>query len=322
MDWSRVPLFLKVVETGSFTAAARALGVPKSSASRGVSSLEQALKTQLLQRTTRELKLTESGRTFYERARGAMAALEEAKAELTEQTDDAEGVVRLSVPNEAWALSELLARFVKLHPKIHVELVVTNRHVNLIEEGVDLALRAGKLEDSSLIARKIATSHLGLYAAPTYLARKGAPTTFAELAEHDFVVFKRKPGRNVLELHGPKGEEKIEVRGPVSTDDLSSARGLIAAGLGLGLLPIFLEKCADKGPRFERVLPEYSLKGGGVHLVMPSARYVPARVRLLNDFLAQNFTEQACQESSSTSPTIARARGSRRRPPRSPPGGY
>jgi DNA-binding transcriptional LysR family regulator len=301
MDWSRVPLFLKVVETGSFTAAARALGLPKSSASRGVSALEQALKTQLLQRTTRELKLTESGRTFYERARGAMAALEEAKAELTEHTDDAEGVVRLTVPNDAWALAELLARFARLHPKIHVELVVTNRHVNMIEEGVDLALRAGKLEDSSLIARKIGSSHLGLYAAAAYLSRKGAPQTFAELARHDFVVFRRKPGKNLLELQGPKGDEKIEVRGPVSTDDLSSARGLIASGLGIGLLPIFLEKCGGRGPRLERVLPEYSLKGGGVHLVMPSARYVPARVRLLNDFLAENFSEHACQQSSSRS---------------------
>jgi DNA-binding transcriptional LysR family regulator len=181
----------------------------------------------------------------------------------------------------------------------------------MIEEGVDLALRAGKLEDSSLLARKIATSHLGLYASPTYLARRGAPRTFAELAQHDVIVFKKKPGKNVLELQGPRGDEKIEVRGPVSTDDLSTGRALIAAGLGIGLLPIFLEKCGNKGPRFERVLPEYALKGGGVHLVMPAARYVPARVRLLNDFLAENFSAEPCQESSAASPARARARPAR-----------
>lgn len=302
MDWSRVPVFLKVVETGSFTAAAKALGVPKSSASRGVASLEQALNTQLLQRTTRELKLTDSGRTFYERARGAMAALEEAKAELSEQTDDAQGTVRLTVPGDAWTLSELLARFVKLHPKIHVELVVSNRHLNLIEEGVDLAVRAGKLEDSTLIARKIASSHLGLFASAAYLARKPAPKTLAQLASHDFVIFRSpKHGKNRLKLQGPNGDEEVELRGPVSTDDLGSARGLIAAGVGIGLLPIFLERCAGKGPRFERVLPEYALKGGGVHLVMPSARYVPARVRLLADFLAQNFTDELCLKGAATS---------------------
>lgn len=294
MDWSRVPLFLKVVETGSFTAAARALGVPKSSASRGVASLESALQTQLLQRTTRELKLTDAGRTFYERARGAMAALEEAQAELTQHSDDATGVVRLTVPTDVWPLPGLLARFFKLHPKIHVELLVTARHVNLVEEGVDLALRAGKLEDSTLVARKIATSHLGLFAAPGYLKRRPAPRKFSQLAEHEVVLFRGRQGKSRLELQGPAGEEEVEVRGPVSTDDLSSARALIAAGLGIGLLPIFLEDCQGADSRFVRVLPEYAFKGGGVHLVMPSARYVPTRVRLLSDFLVEHLKPGLC----------------------------
>lgn len=289
-------MFLKVVETGSFTAAAKALGVPKSSASRGVAALEQALQTQLLQRTTRELKLTDSGRTFYERARGAMAALEEAKAELTEHTDDAQGVVRLTVPSGTWPLPELLARFVALHPKIHVELVVSNRHLNLIEEGLDLAVRAGKLEDSTLVARKIATSHLGLYASPGYLKKRGAPKTFADLAQHDVVIFRGKQGKARLKLQGPDGDEEVEVSGKVSSDDLGTGRGLIAAGLGIGLLPIFLERCERKDSPFQRVLPGYALKGGGVHLVMPSARYVPTRVRLLSDFLAENFVTTRCDD--------------------------
>lgn len=295
MDLSRVPLFLKVVETGSFTLAAKALGVPKSSASRGVAALERELQTQLLQRTTRDLKLTDAGRTFYERARGAMAALEEAQAELTQQSDDAEGLVRLTVPGDAWPLPSLLARFTRLHPKIHVEVVVTNRHVNLVEEGIDLALRAGRLQDSTLVARKIASAHLGLYAAPGYLTRRPAPTTFAQLAIHDVVVFQGRQGKARLTLTGPDGDESVDVRGLVSTDDMTTNRGLVAAGLGIGLLPIFLEDCTGLG--FERVLPDYALKGGGVHLVMPSARYVPSRVRLLSDFLAENFKPEDCVES-------------------------
>lgn len=293
MDWSRVPLFLKVVEAGSFTAAARSLGVPKSSASRGVAALERALETQLLQRTTRELKLTESGRIFYERARGAMAALEEAKAELTHQADDAQGVVRLTVPGGAWPLAGLLARFARLHPKIHVELLVTNRHLNLVEEGVDLALRAGKLEDSTLIARKVASSDLGLFASATYLKRRPAPKTFAQLADHDFVLFRGRQGKARLKLNGPKGEQELEVHGPVSTDDVSVGRALIAAGLGIGLLPIFRQEA--RTGHVERVLPDYALKGGSVHLVMPSARYVPTRVRLLSDFLAEHFDPGPCE---------------------------
>jgi DNA-binding transcriptional LysR family regulator len=312
MDWSRVPVFLKVVELGSFTAAAQALGVPKSSASRGVAALEQALSTQLLQRTTRELKLTDSGRIFYERARGAIAALEEAKSELTEHTDDAQGVVRLTVPNGSWSLPEVLADFAKLHPKIHVELIVSNRHLNLVEEGIDLALRAGKLEDSSLISRKIATSHLGLYASTRYLARKPAPKTLAQLAAHDVVIFRGRQGKARLKLHGPEGEEEVDVSGLVSCDDLSSVRGLIAVGLGIGLLPIFQEKCEGPTGHFQRVLPQYEVKGGGVHLVMPSARYVPTRVRLLMDFLAEHFKKSpvdACERAAT--PARARARPAR-----------
>lgn len=292
MDLSRVPVFLKVVETGSFTAAAKLLGVPKSSTSRGVAALERDLNTQLLQRTTRELKLTEAGRTFYERARGAMAALDEAEAELTQQTDDAEGIVRLTVPNDAWPLPLLLARFLKVHPKIHVDLLVVNRHVNLIEEGVDLALRAGKLEDSTLVVRKIASSDLGLFASAAYLKRKGTPTTFAQLKQHDFVLFRGRQGRMRLKLTGPKGDEELEVRGPVNSDDMATNRALIAQGLGIGVLP-FIADLPGLQRGFDRVLPDHAHRGGGLHLVMPSARYVPTRVRLLADFLAENFRPES-----------------------------
>ena len=298
-------MFLKVVETGSFTAAARALGVPKSSASRGVAALESALNSQLLQRTTRELKLTDAGRTFYERARGAMAALEEARSELSQHSDDAQGVVRLTVPPDVWPLAAVLARFLEKHPKIHVELVVTNRHVNLVEEGVDLALRAGKLEDSSLVVRKIANSHLGLFASAAYLAKRPAPKTLAQLAAHDVVLFRARQGKARLKLQGPRGDEEVDVRGPVSTDDLSSARALISAGLGIGLLPIFLESRP-----YQRVLPDYAIKGGGLHLVMPHARYVPTRVRLLSDYLFEHFTIEACEKSAAPSER-ARARPAR-----------
>ncbi len=299
-------MFLKVVETGSFTAAALALGIPKSSASRGVAALESALHSQLLQRTTRELKLTDAGRTFYERARGAMAALEEAKAELTQHTDDAEGVVRLTVPPDVAPLAQVLGRFVAQHPKIHVELVVTNRHVNLIEEGVDLALRAGKLQDSTLVVRKIASSHLGLFASAAYLAKRPAPKTLAQLAAHDVVIFRGRQGKARLKLQGPKGDEEVDVRGRVGTDDLSSTRALISAGLGIGLLPIFHEERP-----FVRVLPDYSIKAGGLFLVMPNARYVPTRVRLLSNFLFDHFTSPACQLKSGVTSERARARPAR-----------
>lgn len=296
MDWSRVPVFLKVVDQGSFTAAAKSLGVPKSTASRAVTSLEKELETQLLQRTTRSLELTEAGRAFYERAKAARAALEEAQAEVGHASDDASGVVRLSLPNDAYPMAELLARFTKEHPNIHVEVVVTNRQVHLVEEGVDLALRAGRLDDSSLISRKLAQSDLGLFATADYLRRHPAPKNVDALAQHEVILFRGRQGKARLKLTRRDEEREVTVRGSLSVDDLGFMRAIAARGTGIGLMPIFMTSaCAKRGaPSFERVLPEWSVVGGGVHLVMPASKYVPARVRLLADFIAGNFTHQTC----------------------------
>lgn len=297
MDWSRVPVFLKVVDQGSFTAAAKSLGVPKSTASRAVTALEQQLETQLLQRTTRSLELTEAGRAFYERAKAARAALEEAQAEVGHASDDASGVVRLSLPNDAYPMAELLARFSAAHPNIQLELVVTNRQVHLVEEGIDLALRAGKLDDSSLIARKLAQSDLGLFASSEYLKKHGAPKKLEQLSDHEVILFRGRQGKARIRLTRGEEEREVTVRGPLSVDDLGFMRALVARGSGIGLLPIFITtSCAKKGhlTGFERVLPDWGVSGGGVHLVMPASKYVPARVRLLADFIAGNFRTSTC----------------------------
>lgn len=289
MDWSRVPVFLKVVDQGSFTHAAKSLGVPKSSVSRTVSALEKELGTQLLQRTTRALELTEAGRTFYERAKAARAALDEAQAEMVHASDEATGLVRLSVPQDSWPIAELLARFSTLHPEVQVELVVTNRHVNLIEEGIDLALRAGRLEDSTLVARTVGPSELGLFASPEYLKKHPAPRTVEQLAEHEVVLFRGRQGKARLRLRdGRDTEREVTVRGQFSVDDLGWMRALVMRGQGIGALPLFLSGCQREAP-LQRVLPTWTVGTGGVHLVMPASKYVPARVRLLADFLFENF---------------------------------
>lgn len=295
MDWSRVPLFLKVIDAGSFTAAAKALGVPKSTASRAVTALEKELETQLVQRTTRALELTEAGRAFYERAKAARAALEEAQAELSQNADEVSGTVRLTVPNDAMPMVSVVAAFAKKHPAIHVDVVVTNRQVNLIEEGIDLALRAGRLDDSSLVARKLAQSDLGFFASPDYLKRRGVPKKLDELAEHEVVLFRSRQGKQRLKLESAKGDEReVTLRGPITADDLSFVRGLVFNGVGLGLLPIHFMHAKTAGMRFERVLPDWRVTGGGVHLVMPAQKYVPARVRLLADFIYENFKPDQC----------------------------
>lgn len=295
MDWSRVPVFLKVVEQGSFTAAAKLLGVPKSTTSRSVTTLERELNVQLIKRTTRALELTEAGRAFYARAKAAGAALEEAQAELQQNADEVSGRVRLSVPNDAMPMVSVVSAFVKKHPNIEVELLVSNRQVNLIEEGVDLALRAGKLDDSSLIARRLAQSDLGLFASPDYLRRHGAPKKVDDLSKHELVLFRSRTAKQRVRLESTGGEEReVQLHGQVSVDDLSFVRGLVLGGVGLGLLPIFFMEVRAFGQRLERVLPDWRVTGGGVHIVMPAQKYVPARVRLLADFIYENFKPGTC----------------------------
>lgn len=291
MDWNRVPVFLKVVEHESITRAAELLRLPKSSVSRTVAALEHELEVQLLTRTTRHVKLTEAGRRFYERARAARAALEEAAAELEHRADDAEGVVRVTVAPTGWAFAALLSRFTELHPKVHVEVIATNRMVNLVEEGVDLAIRAGTLVDSTLVARKIATSDLGLFASTGYLAKHGTPRRVEDLGAHDVVLFRAKNGASTVRLTGPDGDVELAVRGRVSADDVGFVRAFVSLDAGIGLIPVLMgiEGRAPARSRLVRVLPEYRVKGSGLHLVMPAARYVPTRVRLLADFLAKHF---------------------------------
>jgi DNA-binding transcriptional LysR family regulator len=183
-------------------------------------------------------------------------------------------------------LAEIIARFVRHYPKIRVELLLTSRSVDLVEERIDLALRAGVLRDSQLVARKIAATDLGLYAAPSYLRRRGKPKTLRELAQHDCVLYRPEAGKNVWRLSGPKGEASVEVTGSIAADDMSFNAHAVAAGAGIGLLPTVVAAGRLEEGKLVRVLPEYALTGGAVYIVSPPARHQLARVRLLREFLA------------------------------------
>jgi DNA-binding transcriptional LysR family regulator len=294
-DLNHVAVFTRVVETGSFTAAAAALGLPKSSVSRSVSRLELELGVRLLQRTTRSVQLTEAGHAYYERVAQALSGLKEAQSAVSDMQATPSGVVRVTAAVDigVYVLAPLVARFVRRHPGIHVEMLLTSRLLNLVEEAVDLAVRAGKLDDSSLVARKVGTLEARLLAAPGYLRRKGTPKTVADLGRHDCVLFRTRHGRGSWELTGPKGVERVGVSGSVSADDFAFIRQMLLAGSGIGLVP--WTTCAqdiERG-RLVRVLSEYAAPGGALHVVYPSARYLPQRVALLRDFLVQGLLERA-----------------------------
>jgi DNA-binding transcriptional LysR family regulator len=291
LDLNLVAAFTRVVEEGSFTAAATALRIPKSSVSRAVSRLEEALGVRLLQRTTRKLGLTQAGERYLADVRGPMERVAEASSEISEMGRAPRGLVRVSIapPLGDSMLADIFVEFARAHPAIRVELVVASRRVNLVEEGIDIALRAGKLDDSSLVARKVAVAELALYASPSYLARHSAPRRFSELARHDAVVYKSPNGILPWRLSGPRGVEHVEVTGRIVADDLSMVRLLTLSGLGIALLPDASVLTDVERGALVRVLPAYALRGTALHLVSVPLRHVPTRVKLLRDFLLREI---------------------------------
>ncbi len=294
MDLNRAAIFVRVVDDGGFSAAARTLHLPKSSVSRAVASLEEELGVRLLQRSTRKILLTESGRTFYEGASRGVAGIEEAAAAVADLHGALRGPIRITAPVDAgvWLLAPVVARFVELHPTVHVDLVLTSRLVDLIAEGFDFALRAGALRDSSLVARKLVKLESWLFATPEYLARAGTPTRVSDLRGHACVLFRPVRGRATWTLTGPHGEESVEVTGPVGADDFSFVQQIVLQGTGIGLLPAFLGSSGTSTGALVHVLPSYKLSGDGIfHLVYPSARHLPQRAVVLRDFLLAELGE-------------------------------
>jgi DNA-binding transcriptional LysR family regulator len=296
-DLNRVSVFVRVVDTRSFTAAAAALGLPKSSVSRSVARLEQELGVRLLQRTTRSIHLTDAGNAYYDRVSRALGGLEEARAAVSDMQATPRGSVRITAPVDLGVsmISGLVARFVRHHPDIHVEMVLTGRIVNLVDEGIDLAVRVGKLDDSSLVARKVGSLETRLLASPRYLKRRGTPQTVADLAQQDCVLFRAHRSQSSWELTGPNGVERVEVSGTVTADDFAFLRQLLVAGVGIGLLPwVICAEDIERG-RLVRVLPEHAAPGGTIHVVYPSTRYLPQRVVLLRDFLVQGLLDRVTE---------------------------
>src|SRR5499427_6261681 len=205
VDLNRVAVFLRVVELQSFTAAAEALGLPKSSVSRSVAHLEESLGVQLLQRTTRAVQLTEAGKVYFEEASRALATLEQAHETLTQLDGRLQGPVRITAPVDlgVLVLAPLAARFTRRTPGITLEFLLTARVVNLVEEGVDLAVRAGPLRDSSLISRRVNGLEAWILSSPAYLDARGTPTSLQDLTTHDCVLFRPRRGQSEWMLVGP-----------------------------------------------------------------------------------------------------------------------
>ncbi|AKT41018.1 LysR family transcriptional regulator [Chondromyces crocatus] len=291
MDLNRIAIFVRVVDERGFTAAARALGLPKSSVSRAVSLLEEDLKVRLLQRSARNISLTDAGATFYERASRGLGVMQEAIAVASDAEAALRGTIRITAPVDlgVWMLAPAVTRFVRRHPDVHVDVTLTSRMVDLVEEGIDLAVRAGTLRDSALIARRVGQAESAIFASPRYLARHGTPSRVEELSQHRCILFRPTRGRATWVLVGPSGEESIELGAFLGADDLSFVRRTILAGAGVGLFPAFMCRREVERGRLVRVLPDHHVPGAPVHLVYPTARHLPHRVAVLRDYLVERL---------------------------------
>ncbi len=290
MDLNRIAVFARVVDAGSFTAAAVALGVRKSSVSRSVAALEAELGIRLLQRTTRRLALTDAGRAYYDRARDALAALDEAQNAVSSLGTEPRGHVRVTAPVDfAGDLAAVTTAFARAYPAVRVEVSLTPRVVDLVKEGFDLAVRAGPLTDSSLLSRKLGESELGLFASPAYLDAAGRPRRLADVARYECILHRSGSGAATWRLTGPRGEEEVVAKGRVDTDEFAFVRSMVLAGFGIALAPLTLFRALVDTGEVERVLPRFARRSAPVHVVWPSRRFEPAAVALFRDALMKEL---------------------------------
>lgn len=291
MNLNDLSLFIRVVETGSFTAAAESLNVQKSTISRRIAQLEDTLGIRLIQRTTRKLKLTPEGEELFNRAQPLVDDLEAVQDDISASRTELRGRLRLTMPTEigVFMMNEVITSFMQTYPRLEVDVELSTRTVDLIEEGVDLALRLGPLPNSSLIARHIAGLHRGLFATPEYLEQQGMPHTPDDLANHQCISL-LKPFDH-LRFTNWNNSEPVTMGGRLRTNSMSFVREMILQNMGVGRLPeVFCGELVKTG-RIVRVLDEFTLDPLEVNALYASRRNLNPRVRAFLDHMSERLRD-------------------------------
>ena len=276
-----IRLFIRVVDLGSFSKAAAEMGIGQPSATKLVAQLEAQLGSRLLHRSTHGVTPTEIGALYYEKCRLIAHHVEEAESVASLLQSQVQGSLRIStsVAFGRRVLVPLVMRFMKLHPQVKLDLSFEDRYVDLVEQGVDLAVRMGRLADSTLGARYLGVNPWVVVAAPEYLAQRGAPSTPADLASHDALVYSTVQGDARWLFTGPDGEiQQTTVSGPLRSNNLSALLAAARAGMGLAALPWYVAHESVKTGIVQPVLQGWSLPSQEIHAVFPSPRMLPVKV--------------------------------------------
>jgi DNA-binding transcriptional LysR family regulator len=285
MNLDNLRYFVRVVESSSFTAAADRLGTQKSTLSRRISQLEDELGIRLLQRTTRKLHLTPDGEELFERCRDLISSLEDARQGLSVNQPEPQGRLKVTMPTELALvmLDDIMASFMESYPKIQMEVELSSRVIDLVEEGIDLAIRVGPLENSSLIARPIAQVTRSLYAAPAYLRRSAPLQTPKDLASHRYLGLLHR--MDPLSFEHVENSPTLPGERPLCTNSLSLLRYMARRGFGIARLPcLFAQPLVDAG-QLQPVLVDYPVPSLALNALYPSRQHLNPKTRLFLDHL-------------------------------------
>jgi len=278
-------IFARVVTAGGMSAAGREMGLSPAVISKRIKRLEERLGTRLLQRTTRQLSLTEAGQGYYERVVAILASIDEAETFVTRRSNLARGTLRVSAPTSFGRLhiAPHLRPFLAANPDLVVHLELSDSFVDIVGEGYDVAIRIGELDDSSFVARRLAPNHRLLVATPGYLSAAGRPKTLTDLASHSLLSHNTDTWR----LEGPDGLQLVRLRGPLRTNSSEVVREAVLAGIGIALRSTWDVGPELKDGRLEVVLPQWrATRRVAVHAVYPTRRFLPQKVRVFVDWLA------------------------------------
>ena len=284
--------FAKVVSLGSYADAARALGLTRSAVSKAVMELEQLLGARLLDRTTRRVSPTEAGLSYYERCLDILARVEETELQVSRLHDEPKGVLKINAPMSFGMLylGDAIAAFMASYPDLKIEMTLTDRFIDPVEEGVDVTIRIAMLSDSSLIARKLAPARRAVVASPTYIAAFGAPRTPDDLAQHRWLAYGATTTLQRWSYEKADGTmATVPLKAALCCNNGDVLRDAAVAGQGIAELPTFLIGCDIADGRLEVLLPDHPRRELGIYALYTPNRYLATKTRVLIDFLAARF---------------------------------
>lgn len=279
MDLNEIMVFIKVVQTGSFSQAAKQLGMPNSTVSSKVSHLEKRLGTTLITRTTRRLNVTPAGQAYFKKCLQGFEEIKSGEDEIAATQGEPHGLLRITAPVElgSTVLPAIIQNFVTKYPKVSVEILLTDRRVELLAESVDLAIRAGDLKDSTLIGKKLGQGNFLLFASPKYIKSKGDLSHPRELKDHQCLHF-TPLGTESWKLVGPKGSLNVTVPGHIFINDLMMIKNLTMASMGIALMPSFYCQNELASGKLVRILPNWQTPHSPIHFVYPAQKFVSSKL--------------------------------------------